>query len=81
MFYDKSKTIREKNNPESTLVAISYNNIGLIYKAKGDLKQALAYLEQSLDIKRRRNVDEEGTFIITFLQIIKKFILINNFYF
>lgn len=45
MFYEKSKAIREKNNPESTLVAISYNNIGLIYKAKGDIKQALAYLE------------------------------------
>ena len=40
--------------PNHVDVALSYNNIGLVYSKKGDLYQALDYYQRALEIKEKQ---------------------------
>lgn len=45
--------------PNSVAVAISYNNMGLVLKTKGNIDEAVKLLEKSLEIKRSHKVEQE----------------------
>ena len=49
----KSLVIKEKDAPNSLAVAISYNNIGLVYKNQGNLDKALEYYMKALVIQEK----------------------------
>jgi tetratricopeptide (TPR) repeat protein len=52
-YYNDALKIRKAKAPDSLALAGSYNNIGLVYKAKGDQRTADEYLKRAEEIKKR----------------------------
>ena len=62
-YYNRALHIAEKNN-DSIDIAISYNNIGLVYSDKGDYDKALEFLNKAMTI-RKAKLGEEHTDVAT----------------
>jgi tetratricopeptide (TPR) repeat protein len=54
-YYQRALEIKEKQlGPNHVDVALTYNNIGLVYREKGDLDQAKDYFQRALEIKEKQ---------------------------
>ena len=66
-YFQQALEIQEKKLGSNHVdVAVSYNNIGVVYKKKGDLDQAKDYYQRALEIKEKNlglnHVDVAGSY-------------------
>ncbi len=56
VYFEKGLELRRKTDPENFLLSSSYNNVGAVYKNRGDYELALSYYKAGLEIFTRQNI-------------------------